>query len=386
MKKFGNDSTCRRFSGGIRKGAAALLGTSILISSLAPSAFAAIDPVNVIVNGERAPISLSTPYSSGGVTMVPMRFVAEKLEIPVQWDSKTGVVTLQKNGKTIVLTVGSSYGKVNGTRVALGAKVVRRDGTVMIPLRLVSEQMNANVKWEPDYHTVTITDSNLAKLKLDRFGRLIRTTNLPTNAKNYENIYADIPNVMYEYPKLYPLIDTTPNMFKDNSWDSYYYQNTELMRKWQNNAEEYFNQLLNVDYRTIGSEATWAQEMKSHRNSLGEIREMKEYVTWVKKNQIVTEGVFQAEPSILLKWESGGYYYIRSHFKFKIMSAKQNKGIFYDEYYDYYNSNHPLKFNTWYEGYMDMPVSTNVVRGDMYYVSGLAAMFIKFSEISKLKE
>ncbi|MNI89634.1 hypothetical protein D3C73_1470600 [compost metagenome] len=68
------------------------------------------------------------------------------------------------------------------------------------------------------------------------------------------------------------------------------------------------------------------------------------------------------------------------------MSAKQNKGIFYDEYYDYYNSNHPLKFNTWYEGYMDMPVSTNVVRGDMYYVSGLAAMFIKFSEISKLKE
>ena len=151
MKKSGNESTRGRRRAGIRKGTAAVLGVSILMSILAPSAFAAIDPVNVIVDGERSPISLSTPYSSGGTTMVPMRFVAEKLKISVQWDSKAGVAKLQKNGKTIVLTVGSSYGMVNGERVALGAKVVSRDGAVMIPLRLVSEQMQAEVKWEPDY-------------------------------------------------------------------------------------------------------------------------------------------------------------------------------------------------------------------------------------------
>ena len=232
-------------------------------------------------------------------------------------------------------------------------------------------------------YTVTITNPDTKDLQLDRFGRKTRTTNLPNNSKNYDYILADIPNQMYEYPKLHKWIDTVPSQLNGDSL----LQDANNLRKWQNNAEEFFNQLLNVDYRTIGSEATWAQEMKAHRNSFGELGDMKEYAAWVKKNQIVTEGVLQAEPSIILHSKQISYYYMRSHFKFKILSGKQNKNIFYDANYDYYSSNHPLKYNVWYEGYIDMPISTNVMYGDMYYVSGNAEVFNKnLSVISKLKD
>lgn len=114
--------------------------------------------VNVVIDGKLQTFSQPAIVKKGS-TLVPLRGVFEALKADVSWNAKTGTVTATKGSIKIVLTVGKSVAYVNGKAVTLTAKAEIINGSTMVPLRFVSESLKANVSWDSNTFTATITST-----------------------------------------------------------------------------------------------------------------------------------------------------------------------------------------------------------------------------------
>lgn len=135
---------------------------SILALSLVmtTSAFAA-GGVHINVNG----IDLPTEgVVINGRTMVPVRGVFEQIGYSVEWDAETKTATLTKGSSKVVMTQGNSYFTYNGSKVTPDVPHQIVDGRFMLPLRAVSEALNATVNWNAETKTASIKISTGLKI------------------------------------------------------------------------------------------------------------------------------------------------------------------------------------------------------------------------------
>ncbi|MBV1736078.1 MAG: copper amine oxidase N-terminal domain-containing protein [Candidatus Desulforudis sp.] len=80
-----------------------------------------------------------------GQTLVPMRIIFEALEAQVSYVQ--GAVT--KGQDTVKLVIGERVAYINGKKTPLDVTPRIVNERTMVPLRLVSEALGADVKWEP---------------------------------------------------------------------------------------------------------------------------------------------------------------------------------------------------------------------------------------------
>ncbi len=108
------------------------------------------------INGEV--IEVEKPYIAGvGVTLVPMRVISEAFGAQVIWDENTKSVTVNHDGKKIVVTIDSKVATVDGVEVALEeAPALTENGFTMIPLRFISENLGAEVGYIHETQTITV--------------------------------------------------------------------------------------------------------------------------------------------------------------------------------------------------------------------------------------
>lgn len=109
--------------------------------------------VNVVVNG--SPIELQG-IISGGRTLVPVRGVFEGLGYSVDFDADTKTATL--SGKnTITMTQGNTYFTVDGANITPDVPQQIIEGRFMLPLRAVGEAIGAEVNWDANTKTASVT-------------------------------------------------------------------------------------------------------------------------------------------------------------------------------------------------------------------------------------
>ncbi|OON99999.1 MAG: hypothetical protein ATN35_09720 [Epulopiscium sp. Nele67-Bin004] len=139
------------------------LALTLLAFTLTTQTILASD-FNLIINGEVS--TTASPTQQNGTTLVPVRFVSEQLGGQVNWDAATETVTITRDGVDIELKVGSTNAKINGQSSTLTLAPTVQNGTTMIPLRFVSEALNVPVDWDADTSTVLINSdkADLAKL------------------------------------------------------------------------------------------------------------------------------------------------------------------------------------------------------------------------------
>ena len=70
-------------------------------------------PVNLSLGGQHLPSDVPAMAISGR-TLVPVRLISENLQAQVVWDKATNTVTITQDGQTIVLTIGSNVALING--------------------------------------------------------------------------------------------------------------------------------------------------------------------------------------------------------------------------------------------------------------------------------
>ena len=140
--------------------------------------------VRVIHNGYEMQFE-QPPIIANDRVMVPFRAIFEALGATVTWNAERQRVTATYHYPLfteIVLTIGSDTAYVNGVSHSLDASpfIARDTRRTLVPLRFVSEASGADVQWNYDTRTVTI--SSLATPSL------IAPASQITVQENYEHV------------------------------------------------------------------------------------------------------------------------------------------------------------------------------------------------------
>lgn len=112
--------------------------------------------VTVIIDGKVQQFPQSAVVKDGS-TLVPLRGIFEALGAKVLWDEASDSVTATKGETVIKLTVDQKTAYINDRAVELSVQAQTLNGSTMVPLRFVSEALGADVKWNEDTYTATIT-------------------------------------------------------------------------------------------------------------------------------------------------------------------------------------------------------------------------------------
>ncbi len=90
-------------------------------------------------------------------TMLPARFVAENLGATVIWtEDEPNKVLITKENIEIIIYIGSDIAYVNGKEVKLDSPAFIEDDRTYTPIRFISEELGATVKWFPEAQQVVI--------------------------------------------------------------------------------------------------------------------------------------------------------------------------------------------------------------------------------------
>ena len=95
------------------------------------------------------------PEITNGRTMVPMRALFELLGAKVNYDNETRLITATKGGKKISLIPGSDKAVVDSRQITLdAAPYITKLGRTLVPVRFIAEALDVRVGWDGDTRTV----------------------------------------------------------------------------------------------------------------------------------------------------------------------------------------------------------------------------------------
>lgn len=101
------------------------------------------------------------PFAVDGTTYLPLRAVAGALGLGVDWDQANQTAKLTTLGRTDGINITVNGQKIqpkdaNGNTVEPFAL----NGTTYLPVRAVAEALNMNVEWDSSTNTAVLTDKN----------------------------------------------------------------------------------------------------------------------------------------------------------------------------------------------------------------------------------
>ena len=91
-----------------------------------------------------------------GALLVPLRSMFEQMGATVSYDAASKSVTAQKQGAEVQVTLGKNEVIINGESRPLDVPPMMYKGTLMVPVRVISEALGAYVEWEPTQHLAVV--------------------------------------------------------------------------------------------------------------------------------------------------------------------------------------------------------------------------------------
>ena len=113
--------------------------------------------MTITLNGKPVATDVAPFIDSNSRTMVPVRFVSEALEAKVGWDGNTRLVTVTKGPIEIKLTIGSNIITVNGKATTMDTAAITKDNRTFVPVRYIAEALGLKVGWDGVTRTVILT-------------------------------------------------------------------------------------------------------------------------------------------------------------------------------------------------------------------------------------
>jgi peptidoglycan/xylan/chitin deacetylase (PgdA/CDA1 family) len=111
--------------------------------------------VTIYVDQEK--LDLATPaLVINNRSVAHVRAVAEALGGSVSWDGTTQTVTVIKGSRTILMQIGNQTALVDGLPVQLDVPPFIVSGLTQVPVRFITEALDAAVQWDPIGRRVTI--------------------------------------------------------------------------------------------------------------------------------------------------------------------------------------------------------------------------------------
>ena len=92
----------------------------------------------------------------GGTILVPLRSMFEQMGATVSYDPASKTVDVTKPGSDVKVTLGRPEVTINGETRPLDVPPMMYQGTILVPIRVISEGMGAYVQWVPDRRIVVV--------------------------------------------------------------------------------------------------------------------------------------------------------------------------------------------------------------------------------------
>nr|WP_285876868.1 copper amine oxidase N-terminal domain-containing protein [Fictibacillus phosphorivorans] len=86
-------------------------------------------------------------FAKNGRVLVPLRVITEKLGAGVNWCPKTNSITIKNGMKSIHFKLNSKLVLINGKETIIDVAPTAKNNRAFIPIRFISEQFGAAVKW-----------------------------------------------------------------------------------------------------------------------------------------------------------------------------------------------------------------------------------------------
>lgn len=117
--------------------------------------------ISIYLDGKKVSSDVA-PYimPKQNVTMVPLRVISEGLGADVMWAQNSQTATITAAETTIKMTTHQKRALVNGTNVPLDASVQNKQGRIMVPLRFVSERLGLQVSWDQASRTIALQSNS----------------------------------------------------------------------------------------------------------------------------------------------------------------------------------------------------------------------------------
>ncbi len=123
------------------------------------------------------------PIIKDGTTLVPLREIADAMNISITWDNKTKTIGCIKDDIYLTFVVDSNVMKSSeDTPVIIEVPPTLIDGTTYVPLRAISHAFNCEVYWDSNLQTVFIyspanTEDAVLESKLSKLSMYIYAIN-----------------------------------------------------------------------------------------------------------------------------------------------------------------------------------------------------------------
>ncbi|MEL7647847.1 MAG: copper amine oxidase N-terminal domain-containing protein [Sedimentibacter sp.] len=96
------------------------------------------------------------PVIKEGRTLIPVRAISEAMGADVDYNSEEQTVTITKDGKVIVFSLAEGTVSVNESEAAIDVPAEIMNNRTMVPLRFIAEQLGLTVEWDQELETITI--------------------------------------------------------------------------------------------------------------------------------------------------------------------------------------------------------------------------------------
>jgi Copper amine oxidase N-terminal domain len=91
-----------------------------------------------------------------GTLMVPLRSMFEQMGATVSFDAGSKSVTASKPGSQVQVTLGKNEVIINGESRPLDVPPMMYKGVLLVPVRVISEALGAYVQWVPEQHVCVV--------------------------------------------------------------------------------------------------------------------------------------------------------------------------------------------------------------------------------------
>lgn len=134
---------------------------------LAPAEEVQASDIAIIIDGKTVNTDVA-PMIVNSRTLVPVRVISENLGADVEWNNSNRTITIVKGSTTMVLTADSKNYTINNSTKTLDSPAIISNGRTMVPLRLIGEALGAAVEWENG--KVVIDSSGYPIIKVNDMG------------------------------------------------------------------------------------------------------------------------------------------------------------------------------------------------------------------------
>lgn len=119
----------------------------MLLCLVFPSMGQAAPDTSLYLNGNSLALPENISMLNNSV-MVPIRVVSEELGYKVDWNQKAKTVAINDNSRSLNLTVNQKTATVDNKDVTLVAPPIIKSDIALVPLRFIGENMGLKVDWD----------------------------------------------------------------------------------------------------------------------------------------------------------------------------------------------------------------------------------------------